>query len=89
MRYWSPCYSYTLRRIPIVEQAEIYQNSCFFMKMDDNLPIGIRYINLSYSMLQLRDSIESQSVLNKLFKTHDLLWFLQKFTKEKHLKKSI
>lgn len=41
-------------------------------------------------MLQLRDSIESQSVLNKLFKTHDLLWFLQKkFTKEKHFKRSI
>lgn len=36
------------------------------------------------------DSIESQSVLNKLFKTQDLQWFLQKkFTKEKHLKMSI
>lgn len=41
-------------------------------------------------MLQLRDSIEGQSGLNKLFKTPDLLWFLQKkFTKEKHLKRSI
>lgn len=48
------------------------------------------YENLGNSMLQLRDSIESQSVLNKLFKTHDLQWFLQKkFTKEKHLKMSI
>lgn len=48
------------------------------------------YENLGNSMLQLRDSIESQSVLNKLFKTQDLQWFLQKkFTKEKHLKMSI
>lgn len=60
------------------------------MKMDDNLPIGISCINLSNSMLQLRGSIESQSILNTLFKNHDLLWFLQKkFTKEKHLKRSI
>lgn len=51
MRYWSPHYSYTLPQILIV---------------DGNLPTGIKCINLSNSMLQLGDSIESQSVLNKL-----------------------
>lgn len=53
MRYWAPHYSYTLPWIPTV---------------DDNLPIGIRCINLSNSMEQLRDSIESQRLLNKLLK---------------------